>query len=216
MAGKGKPGRKPKIKTDGRWKPGQSGFPIGKAPKVKGAIELTTAALRTIMEKSFEIEVKDKVYQGTGAEILALRTYELAVIKGDAALIKMIFDRIDGKLVDSGKQQPGTDSRQGRIVEFHYSKEDKASIPPPLPGAEPQGGRERGMGETDDNSRYMPANLLGEKGDFSGRSAVNSEEVEKGREEEDNVEEVDSVPSGIRGVNEEVEERVERAKSREY
>jgi hypothetical protein len=75
-----------------RFKPGQSGNPAGKP---KGAISLS-AQLRKALKKT--VQTKD----GT-----KLKTYDAIVTKaiqaalqGDTAMMRLIFDRVDGRVKD--------------------------------------------------------------------------------------------------------------------
>jgi hypothetical protein len=85
------------------WKPGISGNPNGR-PK-KGAT--LTDVLRKEVAKMMETEDGDRV---ATRQLLARRLLEIALKNGDLYAIKYIYDRLDGKPIET------IDER--RIVEF--------------------------------------------------------------------------------------------------
>lgn len=191
----GRPPAKAKVgfKKHGGFAKGCSGNPFGR-PRL---VPAPTNELRALMEKEFNITIGKKTYaKMTGASLLALRAYELAVVKGDAQLIKMIFDRLDGRLLDG---KPPDQQKKPKVIEFVYSNEQGNNISNDIDtnkdttttqggalDSDQPGGREQTSTGNEANSIDIPANILGEKGE---NTEGEDEEEEDENETEIEVEE---------------------------
>lgn len=191
-----KPGRPRKVKGLTKWQKGQSGNPNGRPP----ALTSITKAIRNVMNVEATIEVGKVKYTGTYAEILAKRIVELAVTKGDSQLIKLIVDRIDGRLIDNKKDTPPGQAGRGNIV-FNYSSVDNAGDVENAPAPAPEDEREHLNNDNESNSKYVLANISGEN---RGNFEANVEETEA------KIEPVNVV------VKREPEAEITRRKSRVY
>lgn len=101
---------KPKIRNKNpkcNWKPGQSGNPNGR-PK-KG--ECLTEILRKFAEIK-DVEITDK--NGNPKKIrrkqaLAEKMWNMALVEGDRVVMMYLYDRLDGKPVQTNVNLPGNE-----------------------------------------------------------------------------------------------------------
>ena len=84
---------------DTRFKPGQSGNPKGKP---KGTISLA-AQLRKALKRT--VQTKDGTRMKTYDAVVAKAIQ--SALQGDSAMMKLIFDRVDGRVRDPEPEQGG-------------------------------------------------------------------------------------------------------------
>ncbi len=105
-----KPSRKnrrrlPPVET--RWKKGESGNPKGRPKKQDSLTSLLKEEIKKICPADRE--------KRTWKELIIRATLQLAM-KGNAAALREVWDRLDGKILQTGKLQLGdADSKQFNI-----------------------------------------------------------------------------------------------------
>jgi hypothetical protein len=85
-----------------QFRPGQSGNPGGRPKK-----QSLTAQLRAYLDREAKVRDKPRGHGIRNRDILIERLFQQAV-DGDTGLIRLIFERVDGKLADVAEEDTGT------------------------------------------------------------------------------------------------------------
>ncbi|MGH9786129.1 MAG: DUF5681 domain-containing protein [Terriglobia bacterium] len=100
-------GRRPTPPAEHRWKKGVSGNPRGR-PKKRDTL---TSLLKEEIKKICPADRQKRTYE----ELMVLATLQLAM-KGNAVALKEVWERLDGKVLQTGKVQlAGADGREIKI-----------------------------------------------------------------------------------------------------
>ena len=105
--------RRPPPPAEHRWKKGVSGNPRGR-PKKRDTL---TSLLKEEIKKICPADRQKRTYE----ELMVLATLQLAM-KGNAVALKEVWERLDGKVLQTGKVQLG--GSEGREVQIKVVYED--------------------------------------------------------------------------------------------
>ena len=99
--------RRPPPPAEHRWKKGVSGNPRGR-PKKRDSL---TSLLKEEIQNICPADRQKRTYE----ELMVLATLQLAM-KGNAVALKEVWERLDGKVLQTGKVQLG--GSEGREVQI--------------------------------------------------------------------------------------------------
>jgi len=110
---------RPLPPAETRWKKGVSGNPSGR-PKKKDSL---TSLLKEEIKKICPADRQKRTWE----ELMVLATLQLAM-KGNTAALKEVWERLDGKIPQTGKVQLGdADGKQVTIKVVYGKDEDNGS-----------------------------------------------------------------------------------------
>jgi len=116
----GKPGNhgRPLPPAGTRWKKGVSGNPRGRPKKQ----ETLTSLLNKEIKKICSADRQKRTYE----ELMVLATLQLAM-KGNAAALKEVWERLDGKVLQTGKVQLGGPEGKQITIKVVYDEDENGS-----------------------------------------------------------------------------------------
>ena len=107
---------RPLPPAETRWKKGMSGNPRGRPKKQ----ESLTSLLNKEIKKTCPADRQKRTYE----ELLVLATLQLAM-KGNATALKEVWERLDGKVLQTGKVQFGGAEGKQITIKVVYGEEDE-------------------------------------------------------------------------------------------
>jgi len=115
-------GRQSSPPAEHRWKKGVSGNPRGR-PKKRDSL---TSLLKEEIKKVCPADRQKRTYE----ELMVLATLQLAM-KGNAVALKEVWERLDGKVLQTEKLQFG--GADGRLIKIKvvYDDEPEGGASPP-------------------------------------------------------------------------------------
>jgi hypothetical protein len=170
-------------------------------------VPMVTILNKLLTMTSIEINEYIKKPKATAGELIMAKAILSATTKDNPQLLKLIIERVDGKIPDSKPpEKPGA-----RIIEHTYKDNTNSDSSSSQAAAQLTRGRERPLDDEVVDSEYTPANILEKKGEVedeieSENGGNESEEVQ--------VEEEVKMKSVVMGKVKEVE--AVRRKSRTY
>ena len=108
--------RRPLLPVEKRWKKGVSGNPRGWLKKQ----DCLTSLLKEEIAKICPADREKRTWK----ELMVLATLQLA-IKGNAAALKEVWERLDGKVLQTGKVQLGGAEGKPITIKVVYENEDE-------------------------------------------------------------------------------------------
>ena len=106
---------RPLPPAEARWKKGVSGNPRGRPKKQ----ESLSSQLNKQIKKICPADRQKRTYE----ELMVLATLQLA-IKGNATALKEVWDRLDGKVLQTGKMQLGGTDGKKVTIEVVYEENE--------------------------------------------------------------------------------------------
>ena len=100
-----------------RWKKGVSGNPHGRPKKQ----ETLTSLLNKEIKKICSADRQKRTYE----ELMVLATLQLAM-KGNAAALKEVWERLDGKVLQTGKMQLGGPEGKQITIKVVYGEDENS------------------------------------------------------------------------------------------
>ena len=117
---KGK-GRRPSPPAEHRWKKGVSGNPRGR-PRKRDSL---TSLLQEEIKKVCPADRQKRTYE----ELMVLATLQLAM-KGNAVALKEVWERLDGKVLQTGKVElGGAEGKEIKINVVYDNGEESRGSP---------------------------------------------------------------------------------------
>ena len=107
---------RPLPPVEGRWKKGVSGNPRGR-PKKQDSL---TSLLKEEIKKICPADRQKRTWE----ELMVLATLQLAM-KGNAAALKEVWERLDGKILQTEKVQLGGSEGKHIQIKVTYGEEDE-------------------------------------------------------------------------------------------
>jgi hypothetical protein len=112
--------KRPLPPAEHRWKKGVSGNPRGR-PKKQDSL---TSLLKEEIKKICPVDRQKR----TWGELMVLATLQLAM-KGNPAALKEVWERLDGKVLQTGKLELGADGKEIKISVVYEEGNQKGGLP---------------------------------------------------------------------------------------